>query len=49
MKSAPIQGNQTSIEILQLFGTWHYQNVVILFFSSIVILILDKSDGVSLV
>ena len=40
MKSVPIPGNQYSFEILQLFDdTWRYQSLVILFFSSIVILI----------
>ena len=38
MKSAPIPGNQSSFEILQLFDIWHDQVLVILFFSSIVIL-----------
>ena len=42
-------GSQGSFEILQLFDTWRYQSLVILFFSSIVVLILDESDGVSLV
>ena len=39
MKSAPIPGNQSSFEILQLFNIWHYQSLVISFFSSVVILI----------
>ena len=39
MKSAPIPGNQSSFEILQLFDIWRYQSLVILFFSSVVILI----------
>ena len=39
MKSAPIPGNQSSCEILQLFDIWRYQNLVILFFSSVVTLI----------
>ena len=38
MKSAPISGNQTSFEILQLFDIWHYQSLVMLFFSSVVTL-----------
>ena len=49
MKSLPIPGNQNSFEILQLFDIWRYQSFVILFFSSVVILIYDKSDGVCLV
>ena len=40
MKSVPIPANQNSFEILQLFDTWHYQILVILFFSSAVTLIL---------
>ena len=39
MKSAPIPGNQSCFEILQLFDIWRYQSLVILFFSSAVILI----------
>ena len=39
MKSAPISGNQSSFEILQLIDIWRYQGLVILFFSSVVILI----------
>ena len=39
MKSAPIPGNQSSFEILQLFDIWRYQSLVILFYSSVVILI----------
>ena len=38
MKLAPIPGNQSSFEILQLFDIWRYQSLVILFFSSVVIL-----------
>ena len=38
MKSAPIPGNQSSFEILELFDIWRYQSLVILFFSSVVIL-----------
>ena len=34
MKSAPIPGNQSS---LQLFDTWRYESLVILFFSSVMI------------
>ena len=49
MKSAPIPGNQGSFDILQLFHSWCYQNLVILFFSYIVMLISNESDGVSLV
>ena len=46
MKSVPIQGNQSSFEILQLFDTWCYQSLVILFFSYVVNLIKNESDGV---
>ena len=53
MKSAPIPGNrlpfQSSFEALQLFDIWRYQSLVISFFSSVVVLILDESDGVCLV
>ena len=49
MKSAPIQGNQSSFEILQLFDKWRYQVLEVLFFSSVLILILDEPDGVCLV
>ena len=49
MKSAPIPGNQSSFEILQLFHIWRYQSLVISFFSSVVILTYDESDGVCLV
>ena len=49
MKSAPIPGNQSSFKILQLFDIWRYQSLVTLFFSSVVILIKDESDGVCLV
>ena len=45
MKSARIPGNQSSFETLQLFDTWRYQRLMILFFSSTVILIEDESDG----
>ena len=45
MKSAPIPGNQSSFEILQLFDLRRYQSLVILFFSSVVNLIWDESDG----
>ena len=38
-KSAPIPGKQGSFEILLLFHTWRYRSLVLLFFSSIVILI----------
>ena len=48
MKSAPIPRNQSSFEILELFGIWRYQSLVILFFSSVVILIYDESVGVCL-
>ena len=30
MKSAPIPGNQSCFEILQLLDKWRYQNLVIL-------------------
>ena len=46
MKSAPIPGNQNSFEILPLFDTWRNQILMILLFSSVVILIYDESDGV---
>ena len=36
--SVPIRGNQSSFKILQLFDTWRYQSLVILFFSCVVIL-----------
>ena len=49
MKSAPIPVTQSSFEILQLFDIWHDQVLVILFFSSIVILTSEESDGVCLV
>ena len=49
MKSAPIPGNQSSFEILQLFDIWRYQSLVILLFSSVVILIYDESVGTCLV
>ena len=39
MKSTPVLGNQSSFEILQLFDIWRCQSLVILFFSSAVILI----------
>ena len=39
MKSASIQGNQSSFDVLQLFDIWRYQSLVMLFFSSIVNLI----------
>ena len=39
MKSTSIPGNQSSFEILQLFDIWRYQSLVILFLSSVVILI----------
>ena len=39
MKSAPIPGNQSSFEILQLFDIWRHQGLVRLFFSSAVTLI----------
>ena len=48
MKWAPIPGNQSSLEALQLFDIWRYQSLVILFFSSVVTLISDKSDDVCL-
>ena len=38
MKSAPTPGNQSCFKILQLFDIWRYQSLVILFFSSVVIL-----------
>ena len=49
MKSAPIPGNQSFIEILQLFDTWRYQSLEILFFNSVVILIKYESDGLCLI
>ena len=39
MKLSRIPGNQSSFEILQLFDIWLYQSLVILFFSSVLILI----------
>ena len=39
MKLVLIPENHSSFEILQLFDTLHYQNLVILFFSSVVALI----------
>ena len=48
MNSAPIPGNQSSFEILQLLDIWRYQSFVILFLSSAVTLISDKSDDVCL-
>ena len=39
MKSAPIPGNQSFFELLQLFDSWGYQSLMISFFSSVVILI----------
>ena len=47
MKSVPISGNRIAFEILQLSDTWRYQNLVILFFSSA--LILNELDGACLV
>ena len=47
VKSVPISGNRIAFEILQLSDTWRYQNLVILFFSSA--LILNKLDGACLV
>ena len=38
-KSVPTARNKSSFEILQLFDTWCCQNLVILFFSSVVALI----------
>ena len=43
IKSTPIPGNQSSFEILQLLDVWLYQNLVILFFCSVVILIYSES------
>ena len=40
MKSAPIPRNQSSLEILWLLDIWRYQSLVILFFNSVVILLL---------
>ena len=48
MKPAPIPGNQSSFEILQLLDIWRYQSLI-LFFSSVVVLIQDESDGACLV
>ena len=39
MESVPIPGKQTSFGILQLFDTWRYQSLVILWFSFVVTLI----------
>ena len=39
MKSALTPGNQSYSEILQLLDIWRYQNLVLLFFSSVLILI----------
>ena len=49
MRSVPIPVNQSSFEISQLFDTWCYQSLVILFFSYVVNLIKNESDGVCLV
>ena len=49
MKSAHIPGNRSSFEILQLFNIWRYQSLVIIFFSSTMILFYNESDGVCLV
>ena len=46
MKLVPIPGNQSSFEMLQLFYTWRYESLGVLFFSSVVTLILNESDGV---
>ena len=48
MKPAPIPGNQSSFEILQLLDIWRYQSLI-LFFSSVAVLIQDESDGACLV
>ena len=40
---------QYNFEIFQLFDIWHYQSFLILFFSSVVILIQDESDGICLI
>ena len=48
MKSAPIPGNHSSFEILQLFDIRRYQSLVMIFFRSLVILIKGESDGVCL-
>ena len=48
MKPAPIPGNQSSFEILQMLDIWRYQSLI-LFFSSVVVLIQDESDGACLV
>ena len=49
MKSVPISGNQSSFEILQLFDTWCYQSLVILFYNSVVNFIKNESDDLCLV
>ena len=41
--------NQSSFEILQLFDLWNYQSLVMLFFSSVITLVQDESDGVCLI
>ena len=43
MKSVPVSVNESSFEILQLFDIWRYQSLVILFFTYVVILIVDES------
>ena len=44
MKSVPIPANRSSFEILQLFGAWRNQNLVIFFFffGSTVALVLNE-------
>ena len=49
MKSALIPGNQSFYEKLHLFDIGHYQTLVILFFTSVMMLIKDESHAVSLV
>ena len=52
MKPAPIPGNQSSFEILQLLDmkvALRYESLMILFFSSVVVLIQDESNGACLV
>ena len=46
MKSVPIPRNHSSFEILRLFDILRYQSLVIFFFSSVLVLILNEWDGV---
>ena len=45
MKSALIPGNQSTFKIMLFFDIWCYQCLIILFFSSAGILILNKLDS----